>query len=613
MKLAVPLGLLGLIAIAVLILIYIFKPKYQDKKFSSTYIWKLSLKYAKRKVPLQWLQSSLLLIVQILILALIALAMATPTVELDTKTGEKIIVLDASASMTVSTGGTSRFDRAKDRIIKAVDETTEEHKISIILADDDAKFLIRRSDSASYAKQKLFEAECTLEQPDIAAAMKLAEGVLAENPAAEVVFYTDTDYGDSGKVKVVNVSSGEWNAAVLDFSAKRDKGRYVFTAKVASYGRAADIPVGLTVDGKELLPKLASCDADGVSEVVWDSLDVGAYDSAEVHLTADDGSAYDNDFYIYSPTAELFKVQLMSDNGGFLYSALRATEKCRIVQPNDTTPAETSGFDLYIYDGYSPDVMPTDGAVWIINPKNDLPASCGLTVGRKNSGDYTLAAASGSQTAKGILQSLRPSGIKVTEYTTITGYEGYESVMTINGDPALLVRNDNGLKTVVLAFDLHYADFPILADFPLLIDNLTKYSMSNTVDKTLYTAGDTVVLNAKADTRLMTVNAKYGDGSADEKSYIEYPVEIEAEKPGVYSVMQTTASGRTIESAFFVRIAEDESADKVQATLVNPVTPYGTGTDTTVKNNTENITFYFIIAILVLLVVEWGLQYREQY
>ena len=60
MGLLTPLGLLGLIGIPILIIIYIIKPKYHEKKISSTFIWRLSLKYRKRKIPLQWLQRSLL-------------------------------------------------------------------------------------------------------------------------------------------------------------------------------------------------------------------------------------------------------------------------------------------------------------------------------------------------------------------------------------------------------------------------------------------------------------------------------------------------------------------------------------------------------------------------
>ncbi|MDE7076738.1 MAG: BatA domain-containing protein, partial [Clostridia bacterium] len=42
MTLLYPLGLLGLLAIPVLILIYIIKSKYTEQVISSTYLWTLS-------------------------------------------------------------------------------------------------------------------------------------------------------------------------------------------------------------------------------------------------------------------------------------------------------------------------------------------------------------------------------------------------------------------------------------------------------------------------------------------------------------------------------------------------------------------------------------------
>ncbi|MCH5162955.1 MAG: BatA and WFA domain-containing protein [Clostridiales bacterium] len=620
MKLAVPLGLLGLIAVAVLILIYIFKPKYQDRKFSSTYIWKLSLKYAKRKVPLQWLQNSLLFLIQLLILAIIAFSMAAPQVVLADKSGEKIIILDASASMTAVVDGKSRFDRAKNEISEIIDDTTKSHKISIILAGEEAAYLIRRSDKASYAKQKLFEAECGMTNSDVAGAMKRAQDVLAENPAADVYYFTDSDYKDRGKVKVVNMSASEWNAAILDFSAKldRDIGGYVFTAEVASYGRAADIPVGLTIDGKVQLPKLASCTKNGTVSVVWDGLNVSSYGSAEVHLTANDSADYDNDFYIYAPNVELFAVQLVSDNPGFLNSALRATGKCRVVIPSETTPEETSGFDLYIYDGYSPEVMPTDGAVWFINPQPDIPSSTGISVGLAQGNGTTdrlvLSSASSSQIARDVLKSVNPSSITVSQYSRITRYTGFETIMSVRDDPVLLVKDDNGVKTVVLAFDIHMANFPILADFPLLINNLCKISMSKTVEKTLFEVGDEITISSKADAVSLTVKAKYSDGSEESTTYTQFPVRYTASRAGLYEVSQQTLSGRNANASFYVRISRDESMFfQKLAVLENPIIPYGAGTDTSIQFNTEDITIYFIIALLVLLCVEWGLQYREQY
>ncbi len=619
MRLAVPLGLLGLIAVAVLILIYIFKPKYQDKKFSSTYIWKLSLKYAKRKVPLQWLQNSLLFIVQLLILALIAFSMSFPQVVLDSKNGEKIIVIDASASMSAVYDGKSRFDAAKDEIIDIIDETTgNSHKVSVIVADGKSSFIIRRTDSASYAKQKLFETECGMSEADVGSAMELAEDVLAENPSAEVLFYTDHDYKDKGKVTVINVANAEWNAAILDFSAKRVKGKYVFTAEVASYGKAAEFSVKLSIDGKAQLPGLAKCGKNATAKVVWDSLDISKYDSAEVHLSASDSASFDNDFYIYAPNTELIGAQLVSDNPGFLNSALRSNEKCRVVIPNETVPETDSGFDLYIYDGKVPQNAPSDGSVWYVNPTEDIPLSSGITVGavRGDGKDdrLPLTAASASPTAKAILKSVNPANITLSRYTRITRYTGYEPILLVDGDPVLLIKDDNGIKTVVLAFDLHMANFPIVADFPLLINNLCTVSVPKTVDSTLYEVGDEIEIRAKAGATSLTVSAEYGDGTSQKSTYNEYPVRLSAEKSGVYKISQETLSGRNSETEFYVRVAESESVfgNKLDV-LENPITPFGSGTDTSIKNNTEDITFYFIIAILVLLCVEWGLQYREQY
>ena len=57
MSLLKPLGLLGLIGIIVLILIYLLKPNYQNKFISSTYIWKLSLKFKKKKLTVSKLSA----------------------------------------------------------------------------------------------------------------------------------------------------------------------------------------------------------------------------------------------------------------------------------------------------------------------------------------------------------------------------------------------------------------------------------------------------------------------------------------------------------------------------------------------------------------------------
>ena len=78
MKLLIPWGLLGLIGIAILIIIYIIKPNYQQKFVSSTYVWRLSRKYKKKKLPTSRLIDILIIICQILIVAICSMILAKP-------------------------------------------------------------------------------------------------------------------------------------------------------------------------------------------------------------------------------------------------------------------------------------------------------------------------------------------------------------------------------------------------------------------------------------------------------------------------------------------------------------------------------------------------------
>ncbi|MBQ9084286.1 MAG: BatA domain-containing protein, partial [Clostridia bacterium] len=63
-----PLGFLGFIGLIILLIIYLIKPNYQNKYISSTFVWKLSLKYRKKRIPLSKLRNILLIICQVLII-----------------------------------------------------------------------------------------------------------------------------------------------------------------------------------------------------------------------------------------------------------------------------------------------------------------------------------------------------------------------------------------------------------------------------------------------------------------------------------------------------------------------------------------------------------------
>ena len=120
MTLLAPLGLLGLISIAVLIIIYILKPNYQQKFISSTYIWKLSLKYRKKKIPTSRLRNILLIICQLIILISLAMLLTQPSKPLfkRSNSSEVVAILDSSASMRTASDNETRFERGVNGILE---------------------------------------------------------------------------------------------------------------------------------------------------------------------------------------------------------------------------------------------------------------------------------------------------------------------------------------------------------------------------------------------------------------------------------------------------------------------------------------------------------------
>ena len=55
-----PSGLWLLLGIPVLIVIYLIKAQHEDRPVSSTYIWKLSSKFMKKRLPMQRIRKILM-------------------------------------------------------------------------------------------------------------------------------------------------------------------------------------------------------------------------------------------------------------------------------------------------------------------------------------------------------------------------------------------------------------------------------------------------------------------------------------------------------------------------------------------------------------------------
>lgn len=643
-----PLGFLGALGIVALIIIYIIKPNFQNKLISSTYVWKLSLKYKKKKIPTSTLRNILIFICQVLILSAATFILAQPFIKSDKgdETTESVVIIDASASMLSSTAGSTRLERAIYEANAFIDKAFEEEKsVSVIVATDKAYFIAQQATAESAA---LIKADInaiidennptyTYGAPDIEGAMNLAEEITAYCLDSEVVMFTDTNYIDAGNVKVVDVKdNADWNGAILNVRSRIVENLYTFEIDVVCYGADMDltlycdfsgvneaestinhkIPVRCTRD--EIQTIIFSVDPEMRSEHVDDFEAISSFRDLHVHIAELDSLAEDNSFYLYGGKRPVLKVQYASAMpNNFFASALMVLREqlgnywdIEITEIRTKEEPASEGFDLYIYEYEMPTVIPTDGIVMLWSPETPLPASTGIQLGQLHGFVPPSNATNweGASLTKGddhpILKNVNVESIKITQFRGINNYDGYTPIMYADsedgGKPVVLVRNEPDSKIVVAAFGHRFSNFAILHDFPLFMYNMLNYFAPQTFDGYVFDANESIDLNARGETLKVT-------GPGTDATLTTFPANIQLSKPGTYTVSQTVLSGDPVIEEFYVKIPSNESNIYLNVdTLENPYFYQETA------ESDLDLLIYFAATMVALLFIEWWLKSREQ-
>lgn len=641
MSFLIPLGLLGLLGIVALILIYILKPNYQHKIISSTYVWKLSLRYKKKRIPISRLRNLILLLCQILTITACTFILTRPIVEAaePLPSGEKIAVIDASVSMLTEGESDTRFERAVRQVKNLAKETfAKGERISVILAGTSASYLVQRSD-ANMA-QDVYERldslvsgtlQCSYGSADIDGAMILAEGVLELNPDAEILLYTGTQYIDTGEVTVVNVAEeGEWNAAILDVEAELKENYYAFTVSVACYGADEELTVNFAFSGVNYDKTALSwstvipCSGGETQVFVLDTSTYGgegiySFDSLRVYIQMQDNDSfgYDNNFYFYG-ARETIRIQYAStrpnDFFGFALMSLRNNSflqrewNIELVEVQNGTP-ETEGFDFYIFEAMLPDPMPTDGVVFLVDPP-EAPPGLGVTFSETADGNFSLSAGEESP----LLDDVDPSAISVSHYRKIASYDGFQALMYADGDPVLLLRDEPMEKVILMTFGLNYSNQSMLWDFPILFGNIYHHffpysllnapenSESEPVATTVFEVGEAATINSVGDE--LTISAPDGNVTV----YETFPEEITLMTPGAYTLSHTLISGRELKRNFYVKLPALESNIYRTADELNIHT-----IEREEQAEDRDMRIWFAIPLVALLFIEWWLQAKENF
>ena len=248
MRFLYPLGFLALIGVPILILIYIIKNRYTEQTVASTYLWTLSERFIKRRVPINKITGIINLILQILAVVAIALTLAHPIIYVPGAAKTYCFVLDGSGSMNIEEKGKTRFELAKEKSGDIISESMNGSTYTLIYAGESADYIYTGFADKKSALEIMNRLTVSYADNDLSAARQKAQQYFNDNPWAETYLVTDRAYGETSNLTVINVASSVQNYSVADVAYMPSEGALLVTGTAVSHDSDATLKLDLYFD-----------------------------------------------------------------------------------------------------------------------------------------------------------------------------------------------------------------------------------------------------------------------------------------------------------------------------------------------------------------------------
>ena len=512
-----PLGLLGLLGIPVLVIIYIIKSKYTEQTVSSTYLWKLSERFLKKKNPFSRLTGLISLILQILCVLAISLTIAHPVLTVPGAARDYCFILDGTGSMQMMhEEGMTRYEVGKQRISEIINDAADGSTFTLIHVSDKTSTVFEQTENKDAAKALLSGLACSYSDTSLADAQAVAQAYFLENSGTEVYLVTDRGYQTHDNITTVRVCDESAQNYALDQVSYTVQGETVnVSGYVTSYRSDAVLTLELYAD--DAAQPLASGTVVTKREKATPfqlTAKISDFASLRVQIANPDVLASDSSVTLFDLQSDAaYKILLVSDRPFFIESALGAVGKTNIEVKSTEEYANDLGYGLYIFDTFMPTSMPLDGAIWLINPlssADDLGFSVQGEVSLPEAGVLELSGDSTSM-VQTLTRDMTGEEIHVTGFVKCGMYRKFATLLTYKGNPVVFAGTTAyGNRLCVFAFDLHNSNIAMRMDFVMLVRNLAEYSFPAVLEQNNFACGDEVQINLLANTESVRVDFPSG-------------------------------------------------------------------------------------------------------
>lgn len=413
-------GLVLLVSVAVpLLALYFLRLHRERRAVSSTLPWERRTEDLRANVPFQRLRPSLLLFLQALLLALLALAVAQPVLRgLGGKAGRAILLIDCSASMATRDGpdGLSRLEQAKRQAVDRVRSlqggglfALDAPEVMVIAFAQEPQVLVPFTANVTRLEQGIEAAVQTDERTLLAPALELARAHQATRgdesqpasteSAAAIELFSDGAIGDAGEASLRGRETVRWtrsgredtpNAGLSAAGCERsgDDAAGVDTfASLRNFGREdvdrrVELRAGSRLAAVTPQPvRVPSSSAAGPGErrILFPPFDAGSEGLLRWSVTPSDAFATDDQACVAVREARPLRLAMVGEDAS-LRSLLEALAPASLATPAADEalaamrrdPSWAEGFDAVVWVGPPPPAV--DRGRWLLfGPPPKLP------------------------------------------------------------------------------------------------------------------------------------------------------------------------------------------------------------------------------------------------
>lgn len=541
-------AVLAVVPLAILSL-YFLKLKRTPLEVPSTYLWHKSIEDLHVNSIWQRLRASVLLLLQMLIVAIAMLALLRPGWSGSQLSGKRFVFLiDNSASMSATDVKPSRLEEARRRVGQLIDQMASGDVAMIVSFADTARVEQAFTDDRRELRRQLQLIRPTNRTTRLDEALRVASGLaqsvledaagdddaVAPPPATLYLFsdgrFPKVDDTKLADLKPVYVPIGEYeppNVGITALNTRRreDKREQLQAfARLENFGpEAVTLEVELLRDGTLVDAQRVELAARGSSGVVFELGDVHA-GSLELRTRGGDALAVDDRAWsaVDPPTrAHLLLVSPANDALEFALQTegIRELAEIEVARPDYLNTAEYRSradggyYALVIYDQCQPPSLPQADTLFI----GKLPPGGNWTGGERGSAPQIIDV----DNTHPLLHLIDLSNVRFAEATPLKPPGGATVLISTDAGPLMAVAPRDGFEDVVLGAELvgtddqgnrfANSDWPLRLSFPVFVWNLVSYFGETGASVISLQPGQAAVLRPQGAADELTVRKPSGE------------------------------------------------------------------------------------------------------